>query len=138
MGFHGLRRISPVLGLSLAHCYRPRSPHFTTVSFPTKLGNNHLATTVHEPTLPQTHTLGFIQPAFQPPHPLTSNWLALFSRTHYSQLPPYVGHIPVLYNNQSKVRTSHAVRELVSATITWHTEPCYNIHIYSVSGSLHH
>jgi hypothetical protein len=134
LGFHSLHRISLVLGLSLAHSYIPRLPPFpgfTAVCFPTKMINNHLATTVHEPARARTHTHTHLASlslhSDRSPHPLMSNWLALFSQMHYSQLPLYIGHIPVLSRTQSREQTSRAVKELLFTTITGTTEPCYSI-----------
>jgi hypothetical protein len=58
MLFHSLRRITRVLWLSLAHRYSTRLSGFTAFSFQTKMGDNHLATTVsvHAHTHTHTHT----------------------------------------------------------------------------------
>jgi hypothetical protein len=78
--------ISQVLRLSLAHRYSTRPSDFTTISFQTKMGDNHLTTTVSPHTHNWLHCCSALRPI------ATSAYIQLltpFSRTHCSRLPAY-------------------------------------------------
>jgi hypothetical protein len=110
-----------VLGLSLTHCYPPWLTGFITVSFPTKTRRSSLSDTVREPT----HTYTWLPAVFIPTATPAYAWpTPLFSRVyHYHSL-----HTLVTFQSyiiiRAKEQTSHAVRVLMSTTITWVTEPC--------------
>jgi hypothetical protein len=104
--------------VSLSLRYSTRLYGFTTISFQTKVGNNHLATTVkrahphtytHTPTHTHIHTHTHTQnclhssPAPQPiATPAHIQLFVSFSQKHYSQPPPHNGHISVLSRTHSK------------------------------------
>jgi hypothetical protein len=123
MRFHSLRRISQVLRLSLAHRYSTRPSGFTTISLQTKMGENHLTTTV-SPHTQLASLLSRVQ---------TDRHLRLHSTTHFVLTNALLstscirGHIPVLSRTRCEQPTSHAVRHLVFALVTGATALCYNI-----------
>jgi hypothetical protein len=131
MRFHSYRRISQVLRLSLAHRYSKRPSGFTAISFQTKMGDNHLTTTVSPHTHTHTHTHTHLASLLS--RVQTDRHLRLHSTTHFVLTNALVstscirGHIPVLSRTRIEQPTSHAVRQLVFATVRGATALCYSI-----------
>jgi hypothetical protein len=88
------------------------------------MGDNHLTTTVS----PHTHKIGITvvpRPDRSPP-PLTVN-CAVHSHERTTLDVPHTRSHSCLSRTRSKQPTSHAVRQLVFATVTGDTALCYNI-----------